>query len=278
MVITETLTEPDLPSLVAVMVADPPARPETIPAGVTLAIDGALLDHTTVRPVSGVFASSTGCANSCLVSPAWSVTIDGVTWTAATTVPETFTDASPALPSLSAEMMVAPVASAVTLPEALTVATAGLLLVHVIGRLASRAPAASRASALKLKLPPTLMLAFAGTSLTLATGTRETVIVERPLFPSMLAATCTWPSLRPVTSPSGDTVTMSESSADQKASRLSRLPSASRASACSVTVAPIDTVATAGTTTTVSTGTRSGSTPPPAHATVKTARNASVLR
>jgi hypothetical protein len=96
-------------------------------------------------------------------------------------------------------MMVAPAVSAVMRPVVVTVATDGLLLDQVTGRPLSKAPAASRASGVKLNVPPTLRVAFAGTSLTLATGIRDTVMDERPLFPSTLAAMSTLPSFRPVT-------------------------------------------------------------------------------
>src|SRR5688572_25343959 len=111
----------------------------------------------------------------------------------------TFTDASPTFPSELAEMIAAPPASAVTRPDVETVATEGLLLNHVTGRLASVSPDSSRASATKLMVPPTVRFALAGKSVTVATGVGDTVRDESPLFPSTLAAMSTRPSFRPVT-------------------------------------------------------------------------------
>ena len=60
---------PVLPSLVAVMVTGPPAAfPVTRPFRLTVATVVLLVDHVTVRPVSGVPAASFGVAVSCTVA------------------------------------------------------------------------------------------------------------------------------------------------------------------------------------------------------------------
>ena len=75
---------PLLPSLVAVIVADPGAMPVTLPFTSATATDVLLLDHVTVRPDSGVPLPSCGVAVSCADCPAATVADAGVTLTDAT--------------------------------------------------------------------------------------------------------------------------------------------------------------------------------------------------
>ena len=58
---------PLLPSLVAVIVADPGVTPETSPLLLTAATDVLELDHVTVRPERGAPLASFGVAVSCTV-------------------------------------------------------------------------------------------------------------------------------------------------------------------------------------------------------------------
>ncbi len=59
---TETAALPDLPSLVAVIVAGPTATPVTRPVLSTDATVASDVDHVTTRPESGLPSASTGCA------------------------------------------------------------------------------------------------------------------------------------------------------------------------------------------------------------------------
>src|SRR5919197_1324620 len=77
---------PLLPSLVAVIVAEPTFTAVTRPAALTVATDGALLAHVTVRPWSGVSVESSGTAVSWTVEPTCAVADAGLTSTHATGV------------------------------------------------------------------------------------------------------------------------------------------------------------------------------------------------
>src|SRR6266545_655121 len=83
-VVTVTADVPLLPSLVAVIVTGPPATAVTRPFASTVATAGALLDHVTTRPVSGLPAASSGVAVSCCVAPTRMLALAGVTVTDAT--------------------------------------------------------------------------------------------------------------------------------------------------------------------------------------------------
>src|SRR5207244_610343 len=81
---TVTIAVPIFPSLVAVIVTPPTARPVTSPLPETLAIVVSLLVQVTTRPVSGAPFASFGVAVSCTVCPTGTVAGDGVTVTEAT--------------------------------------------------------------------------------------------------------------------------------------------------------------------------------------------------
>src|SRR6266566_395335 len=93
--VTVIAAVPLWPSLVAVIVADPGARAVTFPFTSAIATDVLLLDHVTVRPVSGLPFASFGVAVSWIACPAATVADAGLTLTVATgTVqPATVTDA-----------------------------------------------------------------------------------------------------------------------------------------------------------------------------------------
>ena len=65
--VTVMLEVPVLPSLVAVIVAEPDVTPDTSPAPLTVVTDVLLLDHVTVRPESVLPFASLGVAVSCTV-------------------------------------------------------------------------------------------------------------------------------------------------------------------------------------------------------------------
>src|SRR5438132_1245170 len=134
---------PLLPSLVAVIVADPGVTPETTPLLLTVATAVLELDHVTVRPESGAPLASFGVAVSCTVCPACTDAEGGVTSTVATGTFVTVTDEVPLFPSLVAVIVAEPGVTPETRPLLLTVATAVLELDHVTVRPESGAPSAS---------------------------------------------------------------------------------------------------------------------------------------
>src|SRR2546426_12794189 len=76
---TVTAELPLFPSLVAVMVAGPPAAlPVTRPFASTVTRLASLVPHVTVRPVSGVPAASFGVAVSCTVGLGASAAVAGL--------------------------------------------------------------------------------------------------------------------------------------------------------------------------------------------------------
>src|SRR5207244_2212403 len=82
--VTVIAAVPLCPSLVAVMVADPGARPVTFPFTSAIATEVLLLDHVTVRPDSGLPFASFGDAVSWTACPAAIVADAGLTLTEAT--------------------------------------------------------------------------------------------------------------------------------------------------------------------------------------------------
>src|SRR5437016_6423990 len=122
---------PLLPSLVAVIVAEPGVTPETSPLLLTVATAVLELDHVTIRPESGFPPASLGVAVSCTVWPACTDAEGGVTSTVATGTFVTVIDEVPLLPSLVAVIVAVPGVTPDTSPLLLTVPTPVLGLDHV---------------------------------------------------------------------------------------------------------------------------------------------------
>src|SRR5437667_688661 len=139
---------PLCPSLVAVIVADPAATPDTSPLPLTVATDVLLLDHVTVRPVTGLPFASFGVAVSCTVWPTPTLAEAGLTVTAATGTLVTVIAAVPLCPSRVAVIVAGRPPTPVTRPLPFTVAPDGLLLVQVTTRPHSVLPLACVAVAL----------------------------------------------------------------------------------------------------------------------------------
>src|SRR5688572_11275227 len=256
---TVTDVVPVFPSTVAVMVALPGECAVTTPVDVTVATLGRFVDHITTRPVSGLPATSSGCACSCAVWPSISDCEVGVTRTDATGMADTVTDAWSVFPSEEAVMMAPPGASAVTVPFALTVATPSLLLLQVIGRPVRIPPDAALVSAVNWKLSSTNSDLLPGVTRTLATGIAVTVTCAMPLRPPVLAATWTVPIFRAVTRPPLDTVAIASSSDAQCTGRVNiAFPVSSSTCAARATCAPTATVERGGVTITLSTAPDSG--------------------
>src|SRR5439155_17375716 len=196
-----------LPSLVAVIVADPPsATSVTRPVGDTVATVGALDVHATGRPVSVLPVASLSVTVSCTVPLTGRVAVAGVTTTDATGTSVTVTATLPAFPSIVAVIVADPAAPPVTRPLVVTVATPVLLLVHVTGRPVSVVPAESCGVAVSCTVCPTCRLAVAGDTATDATGTSVTVSAAVALLPSLVAVIGVEPRPTPVTRPLGLTV------------------------------------------------------------------------
>src|SRR5438067_824173 len=123
-----------LPSLVAVIVAEPAALLVTRPLGLTVATAVLLLPHVTVRPVSALPAESFGVAVSCTVCPTVRLVVAGEIATEATGTVVTVSAAVLLLPSLVAVIVAEPAVTPATRPLPLTVATLGLPLAHITVR------------------------------------------------------------------------------------------------------------------------------------------------
>ena len=194
----------DVRRLVAVRQPGPPtARPVTSPVALTVATCGSLVVQVIRRPGRGSPCALFGVAVSCWVSPTVTLVVVGVTLTDATGTELTLIVAVPLFPSLAAVMATGPpVATPITSPVALTVATPTLLLVHVTVRPGRGFPALSFAVAMSCTVSPTAMPAVAGVTVTDATGTGFTVIVAVALcFPLVAVMITGPPAAAPVTSP-----------------------------------------------------------------------------
>jgi hypothetical protein len=128
---------PVLVSLVAVMVAGPPAATAVTRPFTSTVATAVLLDvHVTTRPVRTLFAASRSVAVSCCVgvTPTTKLAVAGATVTVLTGASVTVIEDVPVLVSLVAVMVAAPAPTAVTKPLPSTVAAAVLLDVHVTVR------------------------------------------------------------------------------------------------------------------------------------------------
>jgi len=163
----------------------------------------------------------------------------------------------PLFPSLVAVTVAKPAARAVTRPVALTLAMVVSLLVHVTVRPVSVLPFASFRVAVSCAVWPTCTLGDAGLTVTVATGTIVTVIVDVPLFPSLVAVTVAVPPARAVTSPLALTRAIVVSLLLHVTVRpMSGLPLASFGVAVSCVVWPTCKLADVGLTVTDATGTK----------------------
>jgi hypothetical protein len=234
---------PLLPSLVAVMVADPATRPVTRPFEDTVATTVLELDQVMGRPVRTVPPASRSVACNCVVCPAPTVAEAGATVTVATGAgggAVTVMAAVPLFPSLVAVIVADPAATPVTSPVEETVAAPALEVVHVTARPVSTVPPASRSVACSCVVCPACTLAEDGATVTVATGggggggAAVTVIAAVPLWPSLVAVIVAEPAPAPLTRPAVETVATEGFDVDQVTTRpLRTLPPASRAVACS---------------------------------------------
>src|SRR5437660_12460848 len=167
----------------------------------------------------------------------------------------TVTPDVPLLPSDVAVMVAEPAVTPLTSPLPLTVATAVLLLAHVVSRPDDGMPLASFGVAVSCSVCPTCTLAGDGVTVTEATGASVTVTSDVPLCPSLVAVMVAVPAPTPVTSPLPFTRATAVLLLDQVTTRpLSGFPLASFGVAVSCTVAPCCTLAGDGLTVTDATG------------------------
>jgi hypothetical protein len=252
---------PLLPSLVAVIVAEPGAIALTTPVLDTVAIAVALLDHVIARPDSVAPFASRNVAESVTDPPMLRLAVPGFTTTDATgiggggVVAVTTTCAVPVLPSAVAVIFVVPAPVPVTRPAVLTVAIDVFADAHVTGRPASVLPFASVATAVNALDAPTSSAADPGMTATAATGMTVTVIAEDAVFPSTVPLTVAVPAAIAVTLPDASTVATWDAELAQTIDRpVSGLAFASYATVCNVTEPPITSVAADGSTATDATG------------------------
>jgi hypothetical protein len=244
------------PSLVAMMLAVPAATAVTRPVPDTVAILVLSEDQAMTRPVNTLLFASRVVAVACVVWPIWIGEAARDTLTEATGIGVTVSVALPVWPPLAAMMWAVPTASAVTVPLLDTVATAVLSEVHVTVRPVNTLLAASRSIALAWAFCPTFMVPGESATLTLATGTWDTVIEEVPAWPSLVAVIVVVPivAAAAVTRPLVDTVATAGLLDDQLTGRVSTLLCASSNSTVSCSVPPWNKVALGGLTVTDATG------------------------
>jgi hypothetical protein len=141
--VTEMVAVPLLPSLVAVIVADPAAAAVTRPLDETLATPALEVVHEIGRPIRVAPLASRRVAVSCVVCPTVMLDVGGETSTDATGGTVTVTVAVPLFPSLVAVMVAEPAPAPVTTPVEETLAMPVLELDHDTARPARIVPFAS---------------------------------------------------------------------------------------------------------------------------------------
>src|SRR5882762_8404601 len=163
--------------------------------------------------------------------------------------------AVPLLPSLVAVMVAVPPDWPMTRPPPLTEATDVLLLAQVMTRPVSVPPTESLVTAASSWVAPTRIVADAGFTVTVATGTLMTAMVALPVLPSLMAVTVADPAALPVTRPLALTAATAGALLAQVTMRpLRGAPLESWGAAASCKVAPSRRLATVGVTTTAATG------------------------
>src|SRR6266702_512856 len=249
--------DPLFASLVAVIVAEPISSPDTSPVVLTVATVLLELAQVIVRPVNVFPALSVVTAVSCTVPPTCTLADAGLTATVATGTIRTEIADEPLCPSLVAVIVAEPAVTPFTEPLVVTVATDALEVAHVTTRPASTFPAESLVVALSWTVWPVFRPADGGATVTVATGTVETVIVALPLLPSLVAVIVAVPTAEPVTTPLPLTVATAPLLLDQvTVLPVSTAPVESRVVAVSCTVCVSSTLADAGLTLTEATGGR----------------------
>lgn len=262
---TVIVAVPFCPSLLAVIVAVPAATAVTTPLLDTVATDWLLDDQSTTRPVRTLPCESFVVAESVVVVPTSIVAVVGETSTVATGTGAgavTVIVALPVFPSLVAVIVAMPGATAVTVPEALTVATPFAVEAHTIWRPVRVCPCASYVTAVSVTVDPVTTVLDGGATVTELTGTGAgalTLIVALPVLPSLVAVIVALPALFAVTTPDVLTdATAGALDAQTMPRPVSVFPFASYVMAVSVVVAPTVSELLVGATATDATGMAGG--------------------
>jgi hypothetical protein len=196
-VVTPSDAEPGIPENVAVMVAEPAPTADTSPADDTVAIAAFELAHDGV-PLIAAPLPSFSTAVACVVCPTTSAGDAKVTVTVGEPpAPATENAIEPVTPSLVAEIMAVPPATADTSPDVETVATLGAALDQVMVRPVRTVPWLSLSVATTCIVWPTVSVvpvAVSATDETGATGLVVTVKAIVPLLPSLVAVTVALPA------------------------------------------------------------------------------------
>jgi hypothetical protein len=209
-----TVDDPVLPSLEAVTVAVPAVSAVTTPEVETDATTALLELHVIARPDNTLLLASRVTAESCTVPPIWRVLVAGDTDTVATgagAAALTVIAADAVCPSLEAVTDVLPALTALTRPEAETVAIAAFADPQVTTRPVSTLLFASRVTTESCCDPPICRVALVGDTETDATGIvggALTFSAEESVLPSLEAMIIAVPGPTAVTSPDAATVAM----------------------------------------------------------------------
>jgi hypothetical protein len=173
-----TVELPLLPSLVAVIVAEPGATPVTTPVVETVAMAVLLDDHATARSVTTTPFASLTVAVSVVVWPTVTVAVGGDTVTLPTGDGVTVIADVPLFVSLVAVIVAIPPLTPVTTPAVFTIATCVLLELHETTRFVTTLPLASVTVAVSVAVALGGMASAGGDTTTLATATVDTVIAN----------------------------------------------------------------------------------------------------
>ena len=185
------------------------------------------------------------------------LTVPGETVTDATGTSVTVMADVPAFPPDVAVIVAVPAVAAVTSPPEETVATLELLVAQVTVRPVRVLPLESLSIELSWLVEPVARLTVAGETVTDATGTNATVIVDVPVVPPDVAVIVAVPGAAAVTSPPEETVATLELFVAQVTVRpVSTFPLASLSVTASWLVWPTPRARLAGATVTVATGAR----------------------
>jgi hypothetical protein len=173
-----TVELPLLPSLVAVIVAEPGATPVTTPVVETVAMAVLLDDHATARSVTTTPFASLTVAVRVVVWPTVTVAVGGDTVTLPTGDGVTVIADVPLFVSLVAVIVAIPPLTPVTTPAVFTIATCVLLELHETTRFVTTLPLASVTVAVSVAVALGGMASAGGDTTTLATATVDTVIAN----------------------------------------------------------------------------------------------------
>jgi hypothetical protein len=210
---------PLFPELVAVIVAEPAATPETTPPEFTVAAAALLVDQVTVWPVITLPFWSFTVACRVVVVPATIEADGGATVTVVTTGVTAVTVIAevPDLPELVAVIVAEPAAMPATMPLEFTVAVAALLVDQVMVCPVIVLPFWSFTVACKVVVVPATIEAEGGATVTVVTtgATAVTVIADVPDLPPHVAVIVAEPAATPETTPLEFTVAAAALLVDQ---------------------------------------------------------------